>query len=242
MTEESVLQKHFEKSLRISRKSYFVIAVATIFIVLVSSFHGVTEAWAWELARNLITVDGLILGFTMFSATVLSKRSFNKALYESMIEETADDLLSRASEYKKSKKTVEEWINENLSTWRQTYCDLGAQQGSLVGSLYVSAILILLSIGLAFCLFGVSDTNLKGWSFEELFFFLYYSAVFCFVSGVYSSYHLIAIVLARVMTPPERPSRAIARVLERKMKEQEMESEPKKPRSLAEKSEQETDQ
>lgn len=179
-----------------------------------------TEAWAWELAKNLITVDGLILGFIIFGATVLSRRSFNKTLYESTIEEAVDRLLLRASEYEKSKKSLEEWVeSEYLPTWKRAFFSYGTQQGSMVGSISTSAVLILSSIGLAFCLFGVSDTNMNAWPYQELFLFLYYAAIYCFVTGVYLAYHLIAALLDRMVIPAEKPSRVIARILERKIKE-----------------------
>jgi uncharacterized membrane protein len=220
MTEESVLDEHFKKTLQLPRKSYAIMALATVFIVLVSSLHGMTEAWAWELARNLITVDGLILGFIVFGATVLSRQSFNKASYESMIEETVDRLLLRASEYEKSKKTLQEWVEEEyLPTWKTAFYGYGFQQGYMVGSLSTSAVLILSSIGLAFCLFGVNDKNVNAWPYQVLFLFLYYASIYCFVSGVYLAYHLITVLLERTMIPTEKPSRAITRILGRKMKE-----------------------
>lgn len=178
------------------------------------------------MAKNLITIDGLVLGFIIFSATMLSRRSLTRTLYESMIEETVDKLLTRAAEYEKSKKTLEEWVEkEYYPIWKQAFFGFGYQLGSLMGYLSTSVIMVLFSIGLAFCLFGVNNVNINIWPEHELFLLVYFLAIYFFISGVYFAFHLIATLLEKTAFAHEKPSKTIAKILEERIKQLEKQSE-----------------
>ena len=41
---------------------------ATIGVLMLS--HGFSESWAWEIAKSVITIDGIILGFTIKKLSV----------------------------------------------------------------------------------------------------------------------------------------------------------------------------
>lgn len=213
-------KQNFGKIKAPSKKSYFTILLATICIALISRFHGITEAWAWEVAKTLITVNGLVLGFILFGAATLSRRSFTQVLYESMIEETVNKLLIRAAEYEKSGKTLEEWVEKEYEpTWSQAFYDYGYKLGSFIGTLNLSLIMILVSISCSFCLFGFSNTNIGNTIVYELFSLIYYLAIYFFIAGVYHSFRLISIILEQIALSHEKPSKVITRILEEKMKQ-----------------------
>jgi hypothetical protein len=210
-----------DESFRLSGKSYLIIFLASLFITFTSSSHGITEAWAWEIARNLITVNGLILGFIVFGATILSRRSFTRASYESMMEELVDKIITKATEYVKSGKTVEECIEKEYpELWKESFYSFGFQMGSWVGKLSFSVTMILVSIGFAFCLFGVNDANIKTLQATLFFLLVYFVAMYFFIVGVYYSFNLIVSLLGKSIMLHEEPSKTLARIVEERIKRQ----------------------
>ena len=153
------MSKTIEKSAEKATKQFFSNStlVKIILIVLVISvfvsLHPFNESLAHQTATALITVDGLILGFSILGVTVVIERGFSAtrmtAIFEERLKEFVDNLkVVEASDAKKIKEKVASAVESAIG-------DIV----SIPTILFVAMYLLLASLLSAFMLFGVSDTT-----------------------------------------------------------------------------------
>lgn len=170
------------------RKIYALLGLGGFLIAFISALHGLNEAWAWKVAESLITLNGLVLGFSVLAATIFSRGSFTQSAYEKMIKES----ITRIEAMKESKeKEKSETVKEKLQLFVQPI----VRMRLLHEVFWISSGFLLFSVGSAICLFGVNDTMIGITSFELLFFLLYANAISCFLIGTFftffGAYHVL---------------------------------------------------
>lgn len=182
-----------------TKKAYMLLGLSILFIAFISVSHGITEAWAWEVAKALITINGLVLGFVIFGATILSRGSFAEVSIRKAISRGVEKLVVEAKKQKNNDPTLfTQWLNENgRSILREPLESLFYDIKDLKKYLEISLLLILVSIGLSFCLFGVSPTTASNPTSSYLFFFAFYNSLISFVLGVYIAYRVFFHLLER---------------------------------------------
>lgn len=191
------LAKNLRKSLKPSRKAFLIIFGATFFITLFSSLHGLTEAWAWGIAGDLITINGLVLGFVLFGVTMLSSDTLAQRSLERTVKGAIYDMIGQAKENSSSNNSVKDWWKDADASITDAFYRAGFEMGYIIGSLERSLIFILCSIGLSLCLFGVNSSIIDIWYFNLIFIGLYFSSLFCFVYGVYSTQRVLFVLLEK---------------------------------------------
>ena len=139
-----------------------VVLVAFVVLVFVT-LHPFSESWAHEIATALITVDGLILGFTILGVTVIIKRGFSTtrmtAIFEKHFKEFINELkVVEASDVKKMAEKI-------ASTAVSALVDILSVPYTLFSAMYF----LFASLLLAFMLFGVSDNTVGNPIFVSVF-------------------------------------------------------------------------
>jgi hypothetical protein len=164
------MSKTLGKSVKKVTKQFFskstiaiIILVGTIICVFVS-LHPLNESLAQQFATALITVDGLILGFTILGVTVVIERGFSvpriTAIFEEHVNEFIHELkVVEISDVKKMKGKL-------ASTVESALVDII----SVPYVLFIAMYFLFASLLSAFMLFGVSDTTtsdpISVWAFN----------------------------------------------------------------------------
>jgi len=177
------LDENLRKLVYLPWKSWLTIFVIGVIITLVCNLHGLNEVWAWEVAKALITINGLVLAFGTLGAAFFSSREAIQPRYEAMTKESVEEIMKRIVESKeKSEAALEEFLEKEMYILMLK----PAIQLSLVGHVFkVSLTCILVSTGSALCLFGVSDALATTFPFEILFLLMFSNAIIFFLLGVH---------------------------------------------------------
>jgi hypothetical protein len=188
---EKYLQKELRELTSPSWKATLITFLGAIIVSIISMLHGIDQNWAWEVARNLITINGLVLGFAVVASTVLSSRGFTRTAYKMMIEDAVDKFMERARDLGKvTEATATEFIKkEFLPMATSPAYSMGVIQGTFNASVEI----ILTSIVLSLCLFGVSGTATG--ILLILFINIYWTALWSFIYGAYKILKVIFAIL-----------------------------------------------
>jgi hypothetical protein len=134
-----------------SKSNFISIAVASAVVLGFVNLHPLNASLAQQIATALITVDGLILGFSILGVTIVSERGFSitrmsailKKNFREFIDELKEEEVSGAKKIKeKLASTAESAIFEIIS---------------VPSFLFQAMYFLLVSLLSALMLFGVSD-------------------------------------------------------------------------------------
>jgi ABC-type protease/lipase transport system fused ATPase/permease subunit len=149
------IDKSYKKATKefFSRSTYVLVIIVELVVLGFVSLHPLNESLAQQIATALITVDGLILGFTILGVTVVAERGFSiprmTAIFEEHFKELVDEL--KVVEASDAKKTAEKLTS--------------SAESAIVDIVWVPSVLfiamyfLLASLLSALMLFGVSDTT-----------------------------------------------------------------------------------
>lgn len=151
---------------RVFSKSFLAsLILGGFFVFGLINLHPFNESWAWEIARDLITVDGLILGFTILGVTVVAERAAERRSsiprMTSLLRKFLKEL--KAAEAPLTKIDVEK-VERFISTGESSIVDI-----VFPNSIYAAMYNLFGSLLLAFTLLGVSDTTVSNPVVVELF-------------------------------------------------------------------------
>jgi len=209
-----LLEKDARKHFIPTRAVMLKLIVLSVIIALVSSAHGLNEAWAWKVAELLITIDGLVLGFAILGMTILLSRESSEVVRKSMVEESVNDMRQFASSMNKS---CLDGRPELLALTIRPIMRLKLLRTSFV----LSTEFLLTSIGLAFCLFGVSDGT-TGSPLGNAFLCLYSASIGVFVMGVYILMKALSFLMEKIPISLDDTLDSTVKILEQgKMPEKE---------------------
>ena len=166
-----------------SRKRVIAVVVIGIIIGVVSNLHGMSETWAWEVAKALITINSFVLGFGILGITILARRGFTRAMYRTSVEESVNEFFEHLRKIGKgTKETAEAYITkEFISAFINPIIEIVMIRTVVL----LSMLYVLASIGFAFCLFGVSNTTVNNPLLSGLFSWIYCGAITTFLWGAY---------------------------------------------------------
>ena len=189
------LGEKYKKEVLPSRKTLVILIVIGTAIGAVSSLHGMSEAWAWEVAKALISINGFLIGFSILGITVFSSRGYSKAVFRTSAEQSIDELISRLKDLGRNPKeiTKEELIGEMLLSAITPFLDV-----AMIRHVFLSSMeSLLVSIGFALFLFGVSTETVNNPFLVILFSLSYSLAIAMFILGAYEIVHGISTVLEK---------------------------------------------
>ena len=73
-------------------KSAFLLVIISLSVCSFMLAHGFSESWAWEIAKSIITIDGVILGFTIVGVTLFySERGYPTSRMVEVFEKHFED-------------------------------------------------------------------------------------------------------------------------------------------------------
>ena len=166
-----------------SRKTIVLLFVISLIISMFSNLHGMNESWAWEVAKALITINGLVLGFSILGMTVFARRGFTRAAFKVTLQKQFAGFINRLGKSGEKNKDAfnENVIREFLSLFFHPFFETFIVQYAVM----LSMVYLLASVGLAFCLFGVNDVTIGNPIFKELFSSIYTLAIVMLLLGVF---------------------------------------------------------
>jgi hypothetical protein len=141
-----------------------------------------SEERASEIAKALITINGLLIGFTILGITAISKRGYTEIIFRGAVEQSANEFATRVEHALKKPKeyTKEGSIDKFLSSLFYPFFDVIILQVFLVSMEY-----LLVSIGCALCLFGASTEVVGNPLVNSLFSLVYSLSITMFLWGAY---------------------------------------------------------
>lgn len=178
-TAEKSAEKFFSKSITV--KITLVVLIVSVFVNL----HPFNEGLAQQIATALITVDGLILGFSILGVTVVIERGFSATRMTAIFEEHLKEFIN---ELKGVEVSDAEKMKEKLtSIFESATADIVSVPIVLFAAMYS----LLASLLTAFMLFGVSDTTAADVIFVLAFKIVLSISIFSLILG----FHLTIKVL-----------------------------------------------
>jgi len=151
-------------------------------VISLVSWESMSRTWALEVAKDLITVNGVVLGFVILGMTLFLRRGLPSKIIEESIEKAVQRLQEMKEGTYPPPATLEDLMEKEFIPIILT----GPYHvGIFEGAFKLSTTFILVSIGLSFCLFGVSDTLLASLNFKSLFLLFYAFALYFFLAGAY---------------------------------------------------------
>lgn len=184
--------KDLEKAFLPSRKTQVAFILIGVAIGYVSTFCGMSEEWASEVAKALITINGLVIGFTILGITVFSKRGYSEAIFRKSVEQSASRFINYVQDLEKE-FTAEQLKEKFLSSLIYPFFDVIMLREVFSGSIKCS----LISIGFALCLFGVSTEAVSNPLIEFLFVFVYSLSISTFIWGAYYIIYCVRAILEK---------------------------------------------
>lgn len=176
-------ERKVEKAFQPSRVTQVLILFAVVFIFIVSILHGINREWAWEVAKALITINGLVLGFAILGATALSRGTISKTAYKTLIEETVEEVLEHSKKSEGSLRAISEGkiAGKLVPLFLKPAFRIKLIRNTFEGGI----VQVLISVGFSICLFGVSDALMQNRLIEALFLVIYYFAIVFFLFGTH---------------------------------------------------------
>lgn len=160
-------------------RTYFLLGLASGVIVLLMLRHEFSESWAWEIAKSIISIDGIILGFTIIGVTLFfSERGYLTSRMAEVFEKLFEDFLKQPR-VEISKSEIVSKVQSAL-----------AESLVVPSSIPASMVCLALSIAFALPLFGVSDATANT-LLEQVFFFPLYLSIYFLILGIYLTYKFI---------------------------------------------------
>lgn len=185
------------KGFKPSRKMMTLLIVIGIVISAFSTYRGISEEWASEVANALITINGILLGFTILGITVFSKRSYTETMFRKSVEESATEFASHVEGILESlDKTSMKGLEEKfISSLFYPFVDVILLRESFLRSMQ----LLLVSIGSALCLFGINTDVLSNPFLNFFFRIAYCISISMFLLGTYFIMYGVRSILEKSM-------------------------------------------
>lgn len=228
------LQEGIDKDLKelfsTPKKMLLIIIGISIFVALFSSQGGINEDWARNVAGSIITAGGLLLGFFILGVTSFSRKEFVRAVHEALIRKHIKTFLESARSYQPaSHDNVQKFINEEIMlAVGRTGFSMGVMQGVFYGSVRY----LLISIGAAFCLYGVHGSYAYGSMEYIIFDFFEYLSLACLFLAAYTLLKNIGSLLDRSTETYTRDTYdLIMKILDEKLEEDERRKKPSNERN-----------
>mgnify|MGYP001085265536 CR=1 FL=1 len=189
------ITKRLKRQIFPSRKTSAMFILIITAIGLVSTFQGISEAWAWEVAKALININGLLMGFCILGITVFSKSGFSRTMFRKSVEESATEFISHLQYLGKN---LEEYTAEGLAekfffSLLYPFLDVVLLREVFLFSMKY----LLVSIGFALCLFGVNAETSSNPFLKTLFSLFFSFALACFVWGAYFIMYAVRTILEK---------------------------------------------
>ena len=187
--------KDFTKSVMPSKKTMVMFILIAIMIGTTSSLRGMSEEWASEVAKALITINGLLIGFAILGITAISKRGYTETMLKETVEQSANEFVTRVEHVlKKPEEYSKEGLIDNfLSSLYYPFLDVIMLRQVFLFSMEYS----LVSIGCALCLFGITTEVVGNPLVAFLFSSVYSFSITMFLWGAYFIIHGIRAILEK---------------------------------------------
>lgn len=187
--------KDFRKRFLPSKKTMVMFILIAIMINITSSLRGMSEEWASEVAKALITINGLLIGFAILGITAISKRGYTEIMLKEAVEQSANEFVTRVEYVLKEPKeySKEELIDKFLSSWLYPFFDVIVLREAFLLSMEY----LLASIGCALCLFGISTEVVGNPLVASLFSLVYSMSILLFLWGAYFIIHGVRTILEK---------------------------------------------
>jgi len=200
-----------------SKKMLFLLFLLGMGIGIVGIPTVINQAWAWQVANSLITINGLIIGFSILGLTVFLRRGYTENLFKKLVEESADNLITDFKGLWKSqqKTSNEELVERFISNAIYPFIDIEYFRGVILTSMVCS----LVSIGSCLMLFGVPSGNIN-LPLKLLYTIIYGLAVSMLIWSAYYIMHGISLFAEKVIEiRTEEGSKIALEVFKRKLHE-----------------------
>jgi sterol desaturase/sphingolipid hydroxylase (fatty acid hydroxylase superfamily) len=166
LTKEEILERIKKNEKRLSEdvkeitepsaRTMIVLLLSSLVVGYISLLHGINESWAWEVGRDLITVDGLIIGFVVLGFTFIFTRDFTGSIIDGMMKDAMSEFDENIEEYLKKNpngSSSDFFRNEAfVAVTKPIY-----QTRQMLNGLKLSFISLVISLALAFFLLGMGD-------------------------------------------------------------------------------------
>jgi hypothetical protein len=211
------VKEHARKHLP-SKKMLFLFFLLGMGIGLVSVPTVINQAWAWQVANSMITINGLIIGFSILALTVFLRRGYSENLFKKLAEESSDNLVT---DFKRLRENPQKISNEELMTGfvsnvMYPFVDVAIFRGAILISMLCS----LVSIGSCLMLFGVSPERMSNPLSQWLFVSIYGFAISMFIYSAYYVFHGVSAIAEKATEMRTEEGYKIAsEVLKRKLDE-----------------------
>lgn len=168
------------------KKTLLLLAFFTAFIISFVNLHGFSESWAWEIAKTIISLNGIILGFIIVGVTLFfSERGYATQRFAQVVGQHLEDALENL-------KVVELSDIEKLKKRFSASLESAMSEAVAVPAIIPGSLLALsISIGLAFSLFGVNDATKNDLILRNIFGFILSLSIAFQVFGIYLAYKFI---------------------------------------------------
>jgi hypothetical protein len=93
---EEELKKELEKRMKkhlFSKGFFILVLIIGLAFSLVSMPSVINQAWAWQVANSMITINGLLIGFSILAVTVFLGKGYSEDLFKKLVEESMDDMI-----------------------------------------------------------------------------------------------------------------------------------------------------
>jgi hypothetical protein len=175
-----------------SERAALSIALVAITVVLIANLHSFSEGWAWAIGNALITTNGLTLGFSIVVVTIVAERALSvPRMTDALARNLVQELKKR--ENKEGKISIEN-VNGTFSAAARTAFD---RLLSVPSALFHAFYLMLVSLLLAFALFGVNDSTISNSVLTSFFLLLMIGSIFCLATGVYLMLQVLKELITR---------------------------------------------
>lgn len=171
------------RGLILNRKTFATILVVSVGICVLLSFHEFNEEWAWEIAKQLITIDVAIIGFTILGITISSERRISKTRFQNSLSEHFKNFFDQLRVVELAEpKTLRKKLR---STLLDVFVDFFSEVFYMPYSLISSMNFLFASLLLALPLFGVGDTTGDTYVGKLFFFGVMSLSITFLVVGIY---------------------------------------------------------
>lgn len=214
-TEEEIIERIKKNEKRLSedvkeitepnKTTMIVLLLSSLVVGSISLLHGINESWAWEVGRDLITTDGLIIGFVVLGFTFILTRDFTESIIDGMMKDAVEEYLKKNPNGSPTDLQNEAFV----AIAKPIY-----QTRQMLMGLKASFVYLVISLALAFFLLGMGDqTNYIQSAFIIAFTFSFIFSFFFLLLGTYT-------ILKTLETFAEQSVKSVRSRLMSKMKKE----------------------
>jgi len=179
---QGVAKKSFDAYVG-GKKNFLLLTFLSASIVILVTLHGYSENWAWEIAKTIISLNGIIIGFIIVGVTLFfSERGYATRRFTEIVGQHLEDALNNL-------KVVELSDQEKLKKRFAETLESATAEAAIVPATIPACIYVLsISIGLALSLFGVNDATGNDIILRSIFGLILSLSIGFQVWGIYLTY------------------------------------------------------